>query len=107
MASAIFAKSFNVAQQTVLFHRWGPTDDGQSCEKDFGKVREVRDRVEPMGRTLYYRGQTFKSCDGAGFKCNYFDAETEIGYWISGCKKDGRDRFYPGIIEIDDDVREE
>jgi len=31
----------------------------------------------------------------------------EIGYWISGCKKDGRDRLYPGIIEIDDDVREE
>ena len=77
-------------------------DDGVTGPGRIGRVT-----FSKSGRTLYYRGQTFKSCDGAGSKCNYFDAETEIGYWISGCKKDGRDRLYPGIIEIDDDVREE
>lgn len=28
-------------------------------------------------------------------------------YWISGCKKRGGDRLYPGVIHIDEDVREE
>jgi len=28
-------------------------------------------------------------------------------YWISGCKKAGDDTLYPGIVEIDEDVREE
>jgi hypothetical protein len=77
-------------------------DDGVTGAARIGRVT-----FSKSGRTLYYRGQTFSSCQGAGFKCNYFDAETEIGYWISGCKKDGRDRLYPGTFEIDEDVREE
>jgi hypothetical protein len=28
-------------------------------------------------------------------------------YWISGCKIAGDDTLYPGIVEIDEDVREE
>ncbi len=77
-------------------------DDGVAGPAWIGRVT-----FSKSGRTLYYRGRTFKSCDGRGFKCNYFDAETEVGYWISGCKKHGGDRLYPGTIEIDDDVREE
>jgi len=77
-------------------------DDGVTGPARIGRVT-----FSKSGRTLYYRGRTFRFCDGAGFKCNYFDAKTEIGYWISGCKKDGRDRLYPGTIEIDDDVRED
>ena len=72
-----------------------------------GPARIGRVTFSKSGKTLYYRGQRFQSCDGAGFKCNYFDSETEIGYWISGCKKAGGDRLYPGTVEIDDDVREE
>ncbi len=72
-----------------------------------GPARIGRVTSSKTGKTLYYGGQTFESCDGAGFKCNYFDPETETGYWISGCKKNGGDRLYPGTIEIDDDVREE
>jgi hypothetical protein len=77
-------------------------DDGVTGPARIGRVT-----FSKSGRTLYYGSRTLKSCGGAGFKCNYFDPETEIGYWISGCKKDGCDRLYPGIIEIDDDVREE
>ena len=32
---------------------------------------------------------------------------TGAEFWISGCKKRGGDRLYGGVIEIDEDVREE
>jgi hypothetical protein len=61
------------------------------------------------GRTLYYRGQTFQSLKGAGFKSNYYCVETGENYWISGPKRRGGDALYGGStpIEIDEDVREE
>jgi hypothetical protein len=34
-------------------------------------------------------------------------AETGKPYWISGPKKDGSDRLYGGVVEIDDDARME
>jgi hypothetical protein len=27
--------------------------------------------------------------------------------WISGCRRDGADRLYPGIVDVDLDVRDE
>jgi hypothetical protein len=72
-----------------------------------GPSRIGRVTFSKSGKTIYYRGKTFHTCDGRGFKCNYFDVETDEGYWISGCKRDGHDRLYPGNIEIDEDVREE
>ena len=77
-------------------------DDGISGPGRIGRVR-----FSKTGKTLYYGDQTFRSCKGQGFKCNYFDTETEDGYWISGCKKDGQDRLYPGIVEIDEAARME
>ena len=59
------------------------------------------------GRSLYYRGRSFHSLSGPGFKANYFDTETREHHWISGCKKRGGDRLYSGNIEMGDDVREE
>lgn len=58
------------------------------------------------GATLYYAGKSFRSLRGQGFDANYYDIESDEKYWISGCKKGGGDRLFPGIIEIDDDVRE-
>lgn len=58
-------------------------------------------------RTVYYRGRRLQSLNGNGYKANYFDADTGLEYWISGCKKNGNDTLYPGIIEIDEDAREE
>jgi hypothetical protein len=56
-----------------------------------------------------YGGRTFRSLKGAGFKANYFDAENGARFWISGCRKDGKDRLYGERVpvEIDEDAREE
>ena len=59
------------------------------------------------GKSIYYGKQVFKSLKGDGCKANYYDVDTGEGYWISGCKKKGDDTLYPGIIEIDEDVRQE
>ena len=72
-----------------------------------GAARIGRVAFSKTGRTLCYGGRKYQTLRGQGFKANYFDVETGDEYWISGCKKRGGDRLYPGLIEIDDDVREE
>ena len=72
-----------------------------------GNARIGRITFSKTGRTLRYQGKEFVTLNGFGFKSNYMDSETEEHYWISGCRKDGRDALYSNIIEIDDDVREE
>ena len=73
-----------------------------------GDARIGRVTFSKTGRTLYYRGQTFQSLKGAGFKSNYYCVETGEDYWISGPKRRGGDTLYGGStpIEIDEDVRE-
>ena len=75
-----------------------------------GAARIGRVTFSQTGKSLYYRGRTFQSLKGNGFKANYFEVETGEEYWISGCKRDGSDRLYGGKtppVKIDDDVREE
>ncbi len=74
-----------------------------------GEARIGRVTFSKTGRTLYYRGQTFQSLKGAGFKSNYYEVETRDDYWISGPKRNGGDRLYGSVlpVEIDEDVREE
>lgn len=74
-----------------------------------GEARIGRVTFSKTGRTLYYRGKSYQSLRGAGFKSNYREMETGEHYWISGCHKDGADRLYGERvpIEIDDDVQEE
>jgi hypothetical protein len=60
------------------------------------------------GQSLTYRGRTFQRL-GGGYKANYFDVETRGEFWISGPRKDGRDRLYPQSampVQIDEDVAE-
>jgi hypothetical protein len=60
------------------------------------------------GKTLLYRGLTFQSLAGRGFKANYFCVETGAHYWISGPRKDGEDGLYGRRpTPIDEDVRQE
>jgi hypothetical protein len=61
------------------------------------------------GRSLYYKGMTFRSLKGDGFKANYYEVASGDQYWISGCRKDGCDRLYASNlpVEIDEDVRQE
>ena len=59
------------------------------------------------GKSIHYGGKTFETLRGTGFKANYFDVETGEDYWISGCRKDGRDALYTTEVAIDEDIREE
>lgn len=73
---------------------------------NFGRIGRVC--FSKTGKSLYYRGKTFQSLKGTGFKANYFDIETGEHYWFSGPKKTGGDRLYGTRgVHIDDDVREE
>ena len=72
-----------------------------------GHARIGRVRHSKSGKSIHYKDKTFQTSKGTGFKSNYFDVETGEDYWISGCRKDGRDALYATEAEIDDDVREE
>ncbi|MDB5322173.1 MAG: 1-deoxy-D-xylulose-5-phosphate synthase, partial [Phycisphaerales bacterium] len=73
-----------------------------------GPGRIGRVRFSQTGKSVYYGGRTFQTLRGSGFTANYFDVETGAEFWISGCKRRGGDRLYGrGIVEIDEDVREE
>jgi hypothetical protein len=74
-----------------------------------GAARIERVSFSKTGKTIYYRGQAYRSLKGDGFKANYFEVATGDPYWISGPHKDGGDRLYGGraVVEIDPDVRVE
>ena len=63
--------------------------------------------VRDKGKRLDYGNQSFRTLRGSGFKANYYDIETREKYWISGCRKDGRDALYNTEVEIDEDALEE
>lgn len=72
-----------------------------------GPARIGRVTFSKSGATLYYAGRSFQSKKGSGFKANYFETESGEDFWISGPRRDGLDRLYGGIVEVDEDVREE
>ena len=78
-----------------------------------GTGRIGRVTFSKSGKTLKYKGKEFRSLKGYGYKANYYDVTSQYEdgtfdfYWISGCKKNGQDTLYQGIVEIDEDVREE
>jgi hypothetical protein len=84
----------------------GPKSTGGGLH---GAARIGRVTFSRTGATLHYRGKSFKSLKGSGFKANYFDVETGEQYWISGPRRDGTDRLYKSDwpVQIDEDVREE
>lgn len=81
----------------------------QGGHNDRGLARIGRVTFSKTGRTIYYNGKSFQR--GRPTTCgNYYDVDTGEEYWISGCKKNGQDRYPWGAAEpvyIDDDVREE
>jgi hypothetical protein len=74
-----------------------------------GSARIGRVTFSRTGATLQYKGKSFQSLKGRGFKANYYDIATGEEYWISGPRRDGADRLYKSDwpVEIDEDVREE
>lgn len=72
-----------------------------------GPARIGRIKLSKSGKSIHYAGKTFETLNGTGFKSNYFDVETGEYYWISGCRKDGRDALYSTVADINEDFREE
>lgn len=72
-----------------------------------GPARIGRVSFSQTGKMLYYAGRKFQTPRPHMYKASHLDVDNGDHYWISGCKKRGGDRLYPGLIEIDDDVREE
>jgi len=74
-----------------------------------GPARIGRVEMTKLGKTIYYRGRTFRTLGGRGFKANSYDVQTGGEFWISGPRRDGADRLYGGrvAVEIDEDVRTE
>jgi hypothetical protein len=72
-----------------------------------GPARIGRVTFSKTRKSLYYKGHWFLSI--RGFKANYRRQDTFEEYWISGPRRDGKDRLYVSNIpvEIDEDVREE
>jgi hypothetical protein len=63
--------------------------------------------VKEKCKKLIYQGQSFRSLHGRGFKSNYYDVNTGEEYWISGCRKDGRNALYSTEVEVDEEALEE
>lgn len=71
-----------------------------------GPARIGRVTFSATRKTIYYAGYKLQSLKG-GYKANYFDVDSGLYFWISNCKKEGNDTLYPGVVEIDEDAREE
>lgn len=78
-------------------------------EELIGEARIGRVTFSKSMKSIHYQGKTFETLKGNGFKSNYFDVETGEHYWISGCRKDGKDRLYGERIPIfiDEDIEKE
>lgn len=70
-------------------------------------ARIARCTLSKTGRTVYYRGASLQVAKGGGISGNYFEVDSGTEYWVSRPRRDGRDRLFPGLIEVDDDAREE
>jgi hypothetical protein len=46
--------------------------------------------------TVYFNGRALKKAKGRGISGNYFDSESGEEFWISGPKKDSKDRHWSG-----------
>jgi hypothetical protein len=76
---------------------------------DRGPARIGRIFWNKSGKTLLYQGKKFQK-NRPGSCSNYYDIYTGEGYWISGPKKNGEDRYGWASrtpVDIDEDIREE
>ena len=85
----------------IMYIEYKGEGEGLAGRGRIGWVELTRTR-----RSYRYGGKEFRKTR-SGYKYNCLDAETGEAYWISGPKKDGSDRLYGGVVEIDDDARVE
>jgi hypothetical protein len=56
--------------------------------------------VSKTARTVYFNGKALKRTSSARAAANHYDLETGQEYWVSGIKKNGRDRHWAGAGKI-------
>ena len=62
--------------------------------------------VSRSGRSFVYRGRRLAKTK-SGYKYNCIDEDNGDEYWVSGPHKDGADKLYGGVVQIDEDARVE
>ncbi len=62
--------------------------------------------LSKSGRTFIYGGRQLLKTK-SGYKYNCIDLETGDEYWVSGPHRDGADKLYGGVVQIDEDARVE
>ncbi|HEY3357850.1 MAG TPA: 1-deoxy-D-xylulose-5-phosphate synthase [Polyangia bacterium] len=62
--------------------------------------------ISRSSRSFVYRGRRLLKV-GSGYKYNCIDEANGDEYWVSGPRKDGADKLYGGLVQIDDDARVE
>ena len=83
-----------------------------------GRARICRVRFSKSGRTIYLNGLSLTRCTttgrpngrkGAGIHGNYINQATQVEYWVSGPKRNGRDRHWAGTgpVQVEADVVDE
>lgn len=65
---------------------------------DNGPAWIGRVAISKSGQTVYFDNKALKK--GNGISGNFYNLETGDEYWISGVKKDGRDRHWAGNGKI-------
>lgn len=70
----------------------------KSGYKDNGPAWIGRVAISKSGQTVYFDNKAFKKANG--IRGNFYNLETGDEYWISGVKKDGRDRHWAGNGKI-------
>lgn len=58
------------------------------------------------GRSYVYQGRRLLKTK-SGYKFNCVDEDNGDRYWVSGPRKDGADKLYGGVVQIDEDARVE
>ena len=84
--------------------------EGKGCLLDGEKARVGWVEFSKTGRTVFYRGRSFKSIGGRGVSGNFIDEETGFEFWISGIKARGSNG-HPSerrtSIAVDEDAKAE
>ena len=62
--------------------------------------------ISRSGRSFVYAGRRLAKTK-SGYKYNCIDEENGDEYWVSGPHKDGADKLYGGLVQIDEDARVE
>lgn len=75
---------------------------------DDGPAWINRVRLSKSGRSIHWRGKELLNI-GSGLSGNYMDVATREEYWVSGVKKDRKDRHYAGRgpVEIAPEIEQE